>query len=81
MQDSPRSPVTDDELSSSMNSGNGKRRTVSFSEHVDKATFKSAAAVATMQTALKSKRKRQRKYEEKKAAGEIMILYLFSQHS
>ena len=64
--ESPRSPVDDeDELSSSLSSS-GKRRSVSFSEHIDKATFKSSASVSSMKTSLKSKRKRQRKWEEKK---------------
>ena len=63
--DSPRSPIDDeDELSSSLNSS-GKRRSVSFSKHIDKATFKSSASVNSMKTSLKSKRKRQRKWEEK----------------
>ncbi|KAK7103653.1 protein kintoun-like [Littorina saxatilis] len=62
--DSPRSPEADDELSSSLNSG-WKRRSVSFSEHIDKATFKTSASVNSMKTLLKSKRKRQRKWEEK----------------
>ncbi|KAL8604815.1 hypothetical protein ACOMHN_028443 [Nucella lapillus] len=50
----------------SAHSSPGKRNTVSFSEHIDKATFKSAGSVSSMKTALKSKRKRQRKWEEKK---------------
>ncbi|XP_076463612.1 protein kintoun-like [Babylonia areolata] len=62
--ESPRSPVDDeDDLSPN---ASGKRRSVSFSKHIDKATFKSSASVNSMKTALKSKRKRQRKWEEKK---------------
>lgn len=65
--ESPRSPIEDeDELSSSVGSSSGKRRSVSFSEHIDKATFKSSSSVNSMKTLLKSKRKRQRKWEGKK---------------
>ncbi|XP_025105993.1 uncharacterized protein LOC112571306 isoform X2 [Pomacea canaliculata] len=61
-QESPRSPgEEEEELSSSL----GKRRSVSFSEHIDQATFKTSSAVSSMTMALKSKRRRQRKREER----------------
>lgn len=47
-------------------SSSGIKRSVSFSDHIDKTTFKSNASVTSMKQALKSKRKRQRKKEEKK---------------
>uniref|UniRef100_A0A0B7ATP4 Uncharacterized protein n=1 Tax=Arion vulgaris TaxID=1028688 RepID=A0A0B7ATP4_9EUPU len=58
--DSPRSEG--EELSSSCS----KKRSVSFSNHVDHASFKSSASVSSMTPALKSKRRRQRKREEKR---------------
>ncbi|CAG5115869.1 unnamed protein product [Candidula unifasciata] len=58
--DSPRSEG--EELSSSF----GKKRSVSFNNHVDRASFKSSASVSSMTPGLKSKRRRQRKREEKK---------------
>lgn len=58
--DSPRSES--EELSSSFS----KKRSVSFSSHVDHASFKSSASVSSMTPGLKSKRRRQRKREEKR---------------
>lgn len=58
--DSPRSEG--EELSSSFS----KKRSVSFNNHVDRASFKSSASVSSMTPSLKSKRRRQRKREEKK---------------
>ncbi|CAL1531244.1 unnamed protein product [Lymnaea stagnalis] len=59
----PESPRSEgEELSSSYT----KKRSVSFSNHVDRASFKSFASVSSMTPALKSKRRRQRKREEKK---------------
>ncbi|XP_059174324.1 protein kintoun-like [Physella acuta] len=59
----PESPRSEsDELSSSFS----KKRSVSFSNHVDHASFKSFASVSSMTPALKSKRRRQRKRDEKR---------------
>ncbi|KAK6999863.1 protein kintoun [Biomphalaria glabrata] len=59
----PESPRSEgEELSSSFS----KKRSVSFSNHVDKASFKSFASVSSMTTVLKSKRRRQRKRDEKR---------------
>ncbi|KAH9500129.1 Protein kintoun [Bulinus truncatus] len=59
----PESPRSEgEELSSSF----GKKRSVSFSNHVDHASFKSFASVSSMTTGLKSKRRRQRKRDERR---------------
>ncbi|KAK3092833.1 hypothetical protein FSP39_007728 [Pinctada imbricata] len=45
------------------------RKSVSFNDRIDKASFKSGAAVSAMHKTLKNKRKRNRKREEKKNGG------------
>lgn len=57
---SPRSGEDCDPLSTY-----NKRRSVSFNTYVDRASFKSCAAPASMTSVLKSKRRRQRKHEMK----------------
>ena len=44
-------------------SGSGRKKTVSFSEHDDKITYKTGLSVTSMTTTLKSKRRRARKKE------------------
>lgn len=64
-----------EDLSLSASSGSGSpesprdeffKKSVTFNEHVDKATFKTKAAVSSMTQALKSKRRRMRKKQEKR---------------
>ncbi|XP_076442629.1 protein kintoun-like [Babylonia areolata] len=64
--DSPHTSNEEEEDLSPTPGSPGKRRTVSFNKHIDRATFKTSASVNSMKTSLKSKRKRQRKLEEKK---------------
>lgn len=59
------SPISESEEADGSLEGRLKK-SVSFSDHVDKATFKPGATVSSMTTVLKSKRRRNRKREEKK---------------
>lgn len=63
----PESPRSGEEEDLSFSCG--KRRTVSFNSHVDRASYKANASVSSMAPALKSKRKKQRRRVEKMQRG------------
>ena len=46
--------------------GTGRKKSVSFSEHVDKTSYKANATVSALHNTLKNRRKKQRKREEKR---------------
>ncbi len=51
------------------NCGAGRKKSVSFSEQVDTASYKSNSTISALHNTLKNKRRRARKREEKKAQG------------
>lgn len=58
------SPISEsDEI---LESEEGRKKSVSFSEHIDKTTYKAGASVSTLHSTLRNKRKRIRKREQKK---------------
>lgn len=59
----------DSPTSASPRDSDSGKRSVTFSSHVDKTTFKTNASVSSMHQALKSKRRRNRKKEERKASN------------
>ncbi|RUS80339.1 hypothetical protein EGW08_011908 [Elysia chlorotica] len=67
--DLPDSPRSDGEDQLSSSGGFKKPRCVSFNSHVDQTSFKASASVSSMTPALKSKRRRQRKREERLKRG------------
>ena len=67
---STEGPMESDE-NSEASSGSRRRRAVSFSEYVERTTFKSGQSVSSMKPTLKSKRRRARKREQKQVSRQL----------
>lgn len=61
---SPLTEESENETSDEQNS-NGRKKSVSFSEHVDETTYKATQSVNSMKSTLKNKKKKARKREQK----------------